>query len=258
MGKTFSFSILAFINLFAFIAVVVVNALANILPLNGVGTGELSDIYPNLFVPAGITFAVWGIIYLLLAGFSTYGIVASINKNIDALFLKKIGHWFLLSCAANISWIFAWHWKKVGLSLIFMLIILASLIILYRKIESASGELGKAHFVFIKLPFSIYLGWITVATIANITALLVNMNWNGFGISETVWTVIVIAAAVIITCLVIYQRRDWGYALVVLWAFLGIILKRTSIGDAPVIVTTAAAGMVLIAAFYAVRQFMLK
>ncbi|MBI9106376.1 MAG: tryptophan-rich sensory protein [Spirochaetales bacterium] len=258
MEKTFSFSIWAFINLIAFIAVVVVNGMANSLPLNGFGTGELSDLYPNLFVPAGITFAIWGIIYLLLAGFSVYGLTAAFSKNIETLFLREIGPWFLISCMANICWIFAWHWKKVGLSLFFMLIILASLIILYRKIGIGSGELSKRIFIFTKLPFSIYLGWITVATIANITALLVNLNWNGFGISETVWTVIVIIAAVIITCLVIYRQKDWGYALVVLWAFIGIILKRSSAGDAPAVVTAAGAGMAVIAAFYAVKQFILK
>ncbi|MBI9102482.1 MAG: tryptophan-rich sensory protein [Spirochaetales bacterium] len=258
MEKTVSLYSWGVINLIAFIAVIIVNGLANAIPLNGIGTGELSDLYPNLFVPTGLTFAIWGIIYLLLAGFSLYGMAAAIKKTQETQILQQIGPWFLISCLANISWIFAWHWKKVELSLVFMLIILFSLIVIYIKLSTKSGNPGKIVFILTKLPFSVYLGWITVATVANITALLVNLNWKGFGLSETAWTVMILSVVIILTCIVIYREKDMGFTLVVLWAFLGIILKRSGAGDAPLVVTVTGVGMGVIAAFYGLRLFLLK
>ncbi len=258
METTSLYSIWAFTNLIACIAMVVVNGMANAIPLNGLGTGELSDFYPNLFVPAGLTFSIWGIIYLLLTGFCIYGLVSRFNSSINPQFLKIIGPWFFFSCIANICWIFSWHWKKVGLSLLFMLALLASLIIIYEKMGINTGENGKGLFFFAKLPFSIYLGWISIATIANAAALLVNFKWKGFGLSESVWTIIVILAAVLLTSIIIYRKHDAGFSLVVLWAFLGIILKRSSAADAPSVVLTAALGMAFILIFYAVKIFIIK
>jgi len=255
MGNSNYLSVLSILNLAAFAAVIIVNTMAATLPLNGLGTGELSDLYPNLFVPAGLTFSIWGIIYLLLGGFSVYGVIASFNRNMDTSFLSIIGPWFILSSAANVSWIFAWHWKKLGLSLIIMLILLFTLIIIYQKTSSAAAGERTGAFFLTRLPFSIYLGWITVATIANATALLVNVKWGGFGLSDSVWTIIMITAAVLITCLVIFSKGDWAYSLVVLWAFLGIILKRSSAGDASGVLIAAIAGMIIITVFFAVRKF---
>ncbi len=252
MEKPFQLYIFAFINLAVFIAIVIVNALANILPLNGIGTGELSDMYPNLFVPAGITFSVWGVIYLLLAGFSIYGIIAVFKASAEASFLSEINIWFLVSGIANIGWIFAWHWKKLSLSLLFMALILASLIIIYLKLNSTVVH-SKSIYFLTRLPFSIYLGWITVATIANITAFLVNLNLKGYLLPEEAWTVLVIAAAVFITCLMIITRRDIGYSAVVIWALLGIIIKRSSLGDAPGIVISAIAAIAVITAALIIR-----
>lgn len=245
------------INALACIGVIVVNSLANILPLNGVGTGELSDLYPNLFVPAGLTFSIWGIIYILLIGFAIYGIKAAFSSSTDASFLKSIGPWFLLSCIANMAWIFAWHWQKVGLSLVVMLFLLASLIIIYLSLSSG-GESFPAERVLVKLPFSVYLGWITVATIANVTALLVRLEWGGFGLSGVFWTVAVIVTAVVITALVIWPRRDAGYSLVVIWALLGIVLKRSALGDAPAVTVAAALGMGVIVLVFLLRRFLIR
>lgn len=238
----------SFINFLACIGVIVVNGLANALPLNGMGTGELSDLYPNLFVPAGVTFSIWGIIYILLIGFCIYSIRASLSSKTDASFLKSVGPWFLLSCVANVLWIFAWHWQKVGLSLVVMLFLLFSLIIIYLNLNKRT-EASLAELLFTRLPFSIYLGWITVALIANVTALLVKTGWGGFGLSETFWTVTVIIAAVFITLLVIHTRKDVGYSLVVIWALLGIVLKRSALGDAPAVTATAVGGIVVVALF---------
>jgi hypothetical protein len=235
---------LAVINGVAFLATVVVNGLANGLPLNGRGTGEISDLYPNLFVPAGLTFSIWGLIYLLLLGFCTYGLVHAIRAGERATSVLRIGPFFIVSSLANIGWIFAWHWQRMGLSVALMLILLTALIVLYLRLEIGKQPVDLLQKVFFHLPFSVYLGWITVATIANVTALLVSVEWGGAGLSEAVWTIGVLVVAVAITCVVIVTRRDLGYALVVVWALIGIYLKRSAdlAEPAPAVAMTALAG----------------
>ena len=250
--KMWNLRFIAIGNLAAFTGVVVINALANIIPLNGVNTGELSDLYPNLFVPAGLTFSIWALIYLLLTGYVVYGLTGAFGAGERQAAASEGFPWFLISCGANIGWIFAWHWKRPLLSLVVMLILLASLIFFYLRVQS--GTKGRAAFLFMRLPVSVYLGWITVATIANITAVLVNFGWKGFGLSEDFWAAVVIAAAVVITLIIILIRADLAYSLVVLWAFAGIIIKRAGAGDSPVVVTAAAAGIAAIVICWILRR----
>jgi len=197
-----------------FAGMILMNYLANALPLNNKTTGELSDSFPNLFVPAGITFSIWGIIYLLLA---VYCIVQFRDSNQEIV--SKIGWIFAISCVLNGLWIVAWHYGNLPLSLIIMLGILVSLIYINISIRDIP-------FGIIKASFGIYLGWICIATIANVTALLVNQEWNGIGISEESWTIIMIAAGALIASLALYRLNNPFIGLAVVWAFTGIILKR--------------------------------
>jgi hypothetical protein len=247
-------------NGLALVATLVINALATILPLNGMETGQLSDLYPNLFVPAGLTFSVWAVIYTLLIGFSVVSLVYSFSKNQDSSFLGTIGPWFMVSSAFNIAWIFAWHWTLTGLSLIAMLGLLGSLLAIYLKLRIGLEKSPGVLFWWVKLPFSVYLGWITVATIANATAVLVDIGWAGFGLSEAFWAVAVIIAGTIITCLIILTRRDVGYSLVVIWAFLGIYLKRSGIDVPPDVAVEVASivGMAGIALVLVVKAFLMR
>jgi len=219
----------AFLNLVGFLAVVAVNALAVLLPINNIATSELSDKYPNLFVPAGITFSIWGIIYILLALFIIYQFSVAFrrSKGEKGIF-EKIGMLFFISCIFNAGWIFAWHYEIVWLSLIVMILLLVTLISIYLRIGTGRPGIRNPEKIFVNLPFSIYLGWITVATIANVTAYLVNIGWDGAGISEQSWTVIMIAVGVIIALLTVFSRNDIFYCLVVIWALAGIIIKRTA------------------------------
>lgn len=173
---------LALINLLGLTGVLVVNTLANTLPINGITTGELSAEYPNLFVPAGITFAIWGVIYLALVGFSVYSVTIRLQKGAAANgrtdFLGVIGPWFFISCLANMTWIIAWHHRMIWISEFLMLILLTSLIAIYIRLY-IGRVVRPAEKIWVHLPFSIYLGWITVATVANITALLVHLGWSG-------------------------------------------------------------------------------
>jgi len=215
-------------NLIGFIGMVVVNALANAIPLGGKTTGELSDQYPNLFVPAGITFSIWGVIYLALAVYVACGLSVAFRKNAsEDSFVERIGVLFLVTCLANAGWIFAWQYEVLPLSLVLMVVLLVTLIALYLRLEIGGQRASAGVRYLVHLPVSLYLGWITVATIANVTALLVAYRWNAFGVSEQVWAIVMIAVGVVLTAIMLLSRGDIFYSLVVDWALLGIFLKRT-------------------------------
>jgi hypothetical protein len=221
------------LNILSLAGVITINFLANALPIAGKNTGELSDLYPSLFTPAGFTFSIWGVIYILLIIFAVYqakGLFG--NSNIPQNdFVRKIGPWFMISSLGNMAWIFAWHYQVIWLSMLLMLVILGSLIKIYLNLEIGRSIVSKNRRYLVHMPFSIYLGWITVATIANASTLLIDLNWNGFGISEEVWTVVMVTTATLITLIVLFTRRDLFYSLVIIWAFVGIISKRVSVGE---------------------------
>ena len=209
--------------LITYVAMILVNSLANILPINNINTGDVSDYYGNLFAPAAITFAIWGLIYVLLAAFTLYQFF---NIRIDPNKLNKIGIIFSVSSIANLLWIFAWHYLLIQLTLPLMLIMLISLILIAKELKNTELE-GKEK-LLVKAPFSVYYGWITVATIANVTALLVGINWNGFGLSEALWTVIILIVGAIIGSVTTLYSKDYFYGLVLVWAYVGILIKHNS------------------------------
>lgn len=241
---------MALINLLGLTGVLIVNILANALPINGVTTGQLSDEYPNLFVPAGITFAIWGVIYLGLLGFSIYSLSMAFQKGATAKgrtdFLGIIGPWFFISCLANATWVLAWHHQMVWLSVFLMLILLTSLIAIYTRLY-IGRVVRPAEKICVHLPFSIYLGWITVATVANMTALLVYMGWSGSPFSEATWAAILIAIAAVLGMRLVRTRRDFGYGLVMIWALYGILTKRNSMDFEPWTLVPLTAGLGIVA-----------
>ena len=230
-----------YINVLFFAGMVFMNYLANALPLNGRTTGQVSDNLSNLFTPAGLTFSVWGIIYLLLAIFCILQFTPAAKE-----LAIGFGWIFALSCVFNATWIVAWHYDKLPLSLILMIGLLVSLIFLNIQIKDQPYNLVKAA-------FGIYLGWICIATIANVTAVLVSINWGGFGISEQAWTIIMIAAGTIIVILALLRLNNPYMGIVVVWAFLGIIIKRQS--DYRLIAVVAAVA-ILVVGFFTVRLFL--
>jgi hypothetical protein len=222
-----------FLNLIFFALMIVMNWLANALPLNHKTTGEISDSLPNLFAPSGITFAIWGIIYLLLL---TYCIIQFRETN--QVISLQIGWAFGISCLLNASWIVFWHYGKLPLSLLAMAGILIALIFINMQIRDLP-------FGIVKASFGIYLGWICIASIANVTALLVHYNWQTWGVSEEIWTIVMITAGVLITALTVYSVKNPFIGLSVIWAFAGIILKRHY--DYRIIVVAAAVGILILA-----------
>jgi hypothetical protein len=211
-----------FVVILSVVGAIIVNALANILPLNGLNTGEISDRFKVYFVPAGYVFSIWGLIYLGLIVYAIYQALPSQRQNPR---LRASGWWVVLGGIANSAWIFLWHYEQFPLTIIAMLVLLISLIIVYLRLGIGISEAPLAERLTVRIPFSIYLGWITVATVANATSLLDYLKWDGFGISAIAWMGIMLAAFLVITALMNFTRRDVPYTLVILWALAGIAIK---------------------------------
>ena len=180
------------IAVIAVVATIVVNALANILPFNGQETGAISDRFAIYFVPAGYVFSIWGLIYL---GLIAYAIFQALPAQRENPRLRSIGGLFLLSSVANIAWIFLWHYEVFAATLPVMLVLLGSLIAIYLRLGTGLTQVSRAETWMVRVPFSVYLGWITVATVANATQLLYFLGWNGGALGPEVWTVIMLAVA---------------------------------------------------------------
>src|SRR5512136_1914679 len=180
------------------IATITINVLANALPLNGLNTGQISDRFQVYFVPAGYVFSIWGLIYLGLIAFAIFQALPSQRENPR---LRATGWWISLGGLANSAWIFLWHYEQFPLTLVAMLVLLGTLIVTYLRLEIGRSAVSAAETWAARLPFSIYLGWITVATVANVTSLLDYLKWDGFGIAPETWMSIVLAAVLVIAVL---------------------------------------------------------
>ena len=210
-------------------AMIAANALANILPINQLNTGQISAFYPNLFVPAGFTFSIWGIIYLLLINYIisfTYFTILSDKFPKVNTYISSINKWFLATCFLNASWILAWHYLWIWASVLIMLLFLSVLIYLFILGKKHQSLLNKTQSFLLYTPFIVYLGWISVATIANITALLVKTDWNGLGISPEIWSLIMMVTATILAIYFIIVEKTASYSLVIMWALWGIRAAR--------------------------------
>lgn len=219
---------LQILNGIAFVSMIFINYLSNTGLINENTNASVSQSYENLFTPAGYAFSIWGIIYLLLLGFVIYQGLGLFNKTRDNDTATKIGWWFVFSCVANSLWIFAWLHEFLLISLGLMLIILLSLIkIMLRTNAQITTQTFQIRF-FVWLPFSIYAGWISVATIANSAALLTYLQWNGFGLSDTFWTVTMIAVAVLLNGVVSWKRNASAFAIVGVWALTAIAVANNN------------------------------
>lgn len=233
-------------NLLGFVAVIIVNALANTTVLNGMRTGDISDKYPTLITPAGYAFMIWSVIYLLLLGFIVYQFRRTTESRES---VQRIGPWFALSCLFNIVWLLLWQYLYIELSLVAMVLLLLSLIMIYvrtRRIHyPTAGEMW-----FVKLPFSLYLGWISVATIVNVSVALEKNDWNGFGLSDATWAVIMLLVGALLAILVSFPHRDSIYPLVFVWAYIAIGVKQRDAAENVFVAAFILAAILLIYAIY--------
>jgi hypothetical protein len=208
--------------------VILINALANILPINGLNTGEISDQFEIYFVPAGYVFSIWGLIYLGLIAYAVYQVLPSQSEN---PVLNKIAPYYWIGTLGNVFWLFLWHYEVFGWTILFMGLILVNLLFIYRNLAESEGLIKW----LVQLPFSIYLGWISVATIANASQWLYYLEWNNWGIAPELWAVILLGVATLLGVLMSLRENDTAYGLVLIWAFLGITVSQA--GTASVVVT---------------------
>jgi len=241
------------INVVAFAVTVLVNGLAGSTTLlGGVTSADVSDRYPTLVTPAGFTFAIWGIIYTLLAVFIIYQLLAK-NKT----FLQQVGVFFALSSLLNICWLFLWHYNLISYSLILMFGLLASLILVYLRLDIGRATVSLKERICVHLPFSVYLGWISIATIANVSVALTAVGWDGFGIPDETWAVVIICVASVLTLAMLVLRKDVAFSLVVVWALVGILSKQGDYGNI-VLSAEVAISVILVVAVAVVLASKLK
>lgn len=240
-------------NILAFILVLTVNSLANIIPIGGQTTGEISDKYPTLFTPAGFTFSIWSLIYLSLFLFVIFQALPSQRQNKDIAQIQKM---FLINCLANAAWIFTWHFEFIFLSFIVMIVILVTLISIYRSINFTNNNRKTTftRFIFVQLPFSLYTGWITVAFIANLSIVQAGLGWNSFILSATNWTLIKLAFTGVIGSFVVLIRKDFIFALVIAWAAFGISVKQISIAQISGSAFSISIMMIILTAYEMIRR----
>jgi len=218
-------SYLVLMNILAFILLVLVNGLAGSSTiLGGKNTAQISDANPTRITPAGYVFSIWGVIYILLGVFVVF---QALPNQQGKGFQKRIGWLFVLSSALNIIWLFLWQFEYLTLSVVVMFLLLASLIMIYLRLKIGKSTVSIKEKLALQLPFSVYLGWITIASIANVATALVSSSWDGFGISSETWAILVVMVALLITLLVVVTRKDVSYGLVSIWALTGIAMNQS-------------------------------
>jgi len=217
---------------------IIVNGLANTLPLNGLETGEISDRFEIFFVPAGYVFLIWGLIYLGLIAFTIYQALPAHKEN---QWIKRISPAYWMASLANTAWMFLWHYEIFTVTLPVMLVILVSLLYIYLQLSKPGADLDAFQRWLMKVPFSIYLGWISVATIANASQVLFFYNWGGWGIPAAVWAVVMLITALIIGLIMNWRENDIPYVLVLVWAFAGIGVSQADTALVAMTAWTAAA-----------------
>lgn len=237
-------TLLKWTNIIAFALTVLVNGLAGgTTILGGKLTAEISDANPTLITPAGYVFSIWGVIYILLGMFVVFQALPS-QKEKD--YQEGIGWLFVFSSLLNIAWLFLWQFEYLGLSVVLMFLLLATLIAIYLRLKIGKSTVPLREKLAVHVPFSVYLGWITIASIANVTVTLVSVGWDGFGISQETWAFSIVIIALLITLLVVATRKDLAYGLVVVWALLGIAVKQS--GNQNIVTTTEISAVVIVIA----------
>jgi len=230
-----------------FVLAIVLNAAANIVPLNGQTTGEISDRFQVFVVPAGYVFSIWGLIYVGQLAFVLYTLWP---RNREDPLLRRMGLLPAAVAILNGLWIVLWHYEVFPLTVVVMVGLLVSLIALYqragfdRTARPGPGGLRGADRWLVQVPFSLYLGWITVATIANVATV---GQWAGvstFGVPPELVAAVVLAVGLVIAATVLLRTADVTYGAVIIWAYVGIVVKELATDWVPLV---AGASVVIVA-----------
>ncbi len=229
-------------NLLAILAAFFTNVLANIAPIKGLTIGEISNTFfvDVLITPASYAFAIWGLIYL---GLISLGIYQALPNNRNNAYLQKMGYYLVISSLAQIVWVFLFLSEFFVISTVAMFAILIPLILLYLKLNISFNSITKKQKWLVNFPISIYFGWITVATIVNVALTLSWIEWNGFGLSNVVWTILMIIVAAIVGILIRITRQDKVYSGVFIWALVAIAIRH--LDTLPIAVTSGSCAAIL-------------
>jgi len=242
----------AYINIGALVVVLLMNFLSNALPLNDMTQQQLSAENPVLITPAPYVFSIWGLIYLGLIAFVVYQALPNFRENPA---VKAVGILFVVSSLFNVLWLFFWHYQYVGWSLIIMLLFLATLVVIYFRLGAVTTEKNIYDRVLVKFPFSLYLAWISAATIVNFNTWLYNIGWLGTGAGGVFFTILMIIIAALLALAVFYLRQDYIFAAVFVWALVGIGVRHGA--DLPfltVVAWIAAAAILFFLGWIAARK----
>ncbi len=242
---------LIWLNVILGVGTILMNILANALPLNGQNTGEISDRFNVLFVPAGYVFSIWGLIYIGLIAYVVFQALPAQRSNPR---LARVDPLFLVASVANVAWLFFWHYNLFLLTLVAMLTLLASLLGIYLAQGIGRSAVTNGERWAARVPFSIYLGWVSVATIANVTDVLDFVGWNGWGLEPAAWAALMLAVGVVLAALVAFTRHDAAYVLVFVWAYIGIALKQAATPLVALVAWPAAVVLALLVAKAATRD----
>jgi hypothetical protein len=214
--------ILQVLNGVALVSTIVMNYLSNTGLMNNTTIGKISGGLRTLFTPASYAFSIWGLIYLMLLGFGIYQGRSLFVKVRDDEFVMRVGWWFILSCFANSFWVVSWVYGYTGLSCFFIFLLLFSLLKIVWNNRMELWDAPLSVIAFLWWPFVIYSGWVTVASIANVSTYLVKIDWDGFGISPVTWTLIMIVIATVLNLAITWKRNMREFALVGAWALIAI------------------------------------
>jgi translocator protein len=220
------------LNLVFFVLLIAMNWASSNLEINGNTVASVSDSLPSVFTPAGYVFAIWGIIYLALGAFVIYGVS---KKQAGNQLIDRIGPWFMINSLLNMVWLVAWLMEWWLISLVIIALMLVTLIIIYLRLNAFREDVRGKNFWFVLFPFSIYLAWISVATIANTSIIFVANGITSLGVSGTFWTAVMIIVATLLSNLMVVLRRDWFFPLVVIWAVIGIAVANE--GNTAILIT---------------------
>lgn len=234
----------------SFIAMIAINILAETIPINGMTTGEVSALYPNLFTPAAYVFSIWGLIYVLLAGYVLYELGLFRKNNINHLPMRQaVAIYFAVSCIFNICWIIAWHYEMIAICLILIVLLMICILQIVQIVRNQ--PMTKKDAFFLKLPFQVYLAWLTIAVIGNMTIYLVSLDWAGFRQIEPIYTILVLLIGLAIALMEVLKHDDAAFGLVYVWSYTGILVKHLSPdgfnGQYPGIITVLIVSLVLLA-----------
>jgi hypothetical protein len=244
-------AILVALNGLSLLLALLLNTLANALPLNGRTTAQISDQFTaNVFVPAGYVFSIWSLIYLGLVAFVAYALTPA-GRGSPAV--RRIGGWFALSNIANGLWIVLWHYGVFPATLAVMLILLISLGAIAARLGAPRRAPSTADRWLVYLPFSVYLGWISVATIANAAIFLLDRGWDGAPFSPSSWACLLLAIASGLGAWMVVRRGDLAYAAVLVWAFIGIAVKQAAVAPVPAVAWAGVAFLTILAAWRIAR-----